>query len=61
MGGIIKNEILNSIEICVSTFDNLNKTLPYEYVINDVSIRVIKIIQSYTSIVNRVIWNKEWN
>lgn len=59
LGGIIKNEILNSIEICVSTFNNQNKTLPYEYVINDVSIRVIKIIQSYTSIVNRVIWNKQ--
>ena len=31
---------------------------PSEYSINDVSYRVIKVIQSYTAIVNRVIWNK---
>jgi UDP-N-acetylglucosamine 2-epimerase len=58
LGGISSKEILNSIEICVETFDDTNWTLPSEYNISDVSKRVIKLIQSYTSIVNRVIWNK---
>ena len=51
-------DILNSIEISINTFDALNLSLPSEYKVNDVSQRVIKVIQSYTSIVNRVIWNK---
>ena len=58
LGGIISKDILNSIETCIQTFDKNNWTLPIEYKINDVSQRVIKLIQSYTSIVNRVIWNK---
>ena len=58
LGGITARDILNSIEISINTFDALNLSLPSEYIVNDVSQRVIKVIQSYTSIVNRVIWNK---
>ena len=58
LGGITVRDILNSIEISINTFDALNLSLPSEYKVNDVSQRVIKVIQSYTSIVNRVIWNK---
>lgn len=58
LGGITSREILNSIEISIKTFDNNIWELPNEYKIKDVSLRVIKVIQSYTSIVNRVIWNK---
>jgi UDP-N-acetylglucosamine 2-epimerase len=58
LGGITSKDILNSIEICIQTFDENNWTLPNEYRVNDVSQRVIKLIQSYTGIVNRVIWNK---
>jgi UDP-N-acetylglucosamine 2-epimerase (non-hydrolysing) len=58
LGGITSKDILNSIETCNQTFDKKNWTLPIEYKVNDVSQRVIKLIQSYTSIVNRVIWNK---
>ena len=58
LGGISKNEILNAINICIQTYDITTLKLPSEYEIKDVSIRVIRLIQSYTSIVNKVIWNK---
>jgi ferric iron reductase protein FhuF len=32
--------------------------LPMEYTVKNTSDRVVRIIQSYTSIINRVIWNK---
>ena len=59
LGGITSRDILNSIEISIQTFDKSKWFLPNEYKINDVSHRVIRVIQSYTSIVNRVIWNKK--
>jgi len=58
LGGITKDEILNAIEICMQTYDPTTLTLPWEYKIKDVSNRIIRIIQSYTRIVDKVIWNK---
>ena len=58
LGGINENEILNSIELCLATFNKNEQQIPWEYNINDVSKRIVRIIQSYTSIVDRVIWNK---
>ena len=58
LGGITSSDIINSIDICIETFNIENITLPDEYLIKDVSNRVIRLIQSYTSIVNRTIWNK---
>ena len=37
---------------------NENSDLPWEYNVKNTSERVVKVIQSYTSIVNKVIWNK---
>ena len=59
LGGITANEVLNSIEICLSTNNFREFKIPPEYQINDVSKRVIRIIQSYTNIINNVIWNKK--
>jgi UDP-N-acetylglucosamine 2-epimerase len=56
IGGITRDKILNSIRVCMLT-TGINK-LPVEYQIDDVSNRVIRVIQSYTSIVNKTIWNK---
>lgn len=58
LGGITKGEILNAIEICMNTYDKQNLNLPVEYNIKDVSSRIIRVIQSYTSVVNKVTWNK---
>jgi UDP-N-acetylglucosamine 2-epimerase len=59
LGGISKEEILNAIHV-VTTMNSLGEKgeLPKEYDINNCSERIIKLIQSYTSIVNDVIWNK---
>lgn len=59
LGGISKDEILNAIHV-VKTMNALDNTaeLPKEYTINNCSERIIRLIQSYTSIVNSVIWNK---
>ncbi len=58
LGGIKSEEVLNAIDITLKTNNILNQRLPNEYLVDDVSIRVIRVIQSYTEIVNRVIWNK---
>jgi len=58
LGGISEKDILNSIETCLNTKTATSTEIPNEYKVTDVSKRVIRIIQSYTSIVNRVIWNK---
>lgn len=58
LGGIKKQQVLNAISVCLQTYNANNLTLPWEYEIKDVSSRVIRTIQSYTDIVNKVIWNK---
>ena len=57
VGGISTNQMLNSIHIAKG-LDDKDILLPFEYEITNTSDRVIKAIQSYTSIVNKVIWNK---
>lgn len=57
LGSISKDQILQSIEVVKGTQDSGDE-LPWEYNVENTSNRVIKAIQSYTSIVNRVTWNK---
>jgi len=58
LGGINTEQILNSIEI-VRDMTKYNTTdLPWEYNVINSSERVVKVIQSYTSIVNNMIWGK---
>jgi UDP-N-acetylglucosamine 2-epimerase (non-hydrolysing) len=58
LGGIKTDQILNAIEISRGLFDK-NIQLPKEYEVVNTSDRVVKAIQSYTSIVNKVIWDKQ--
>lgn len=59
LAGIKKDEILSSLEIATEMFKNENRNVePYDYLDNNVSDKVIKVIRSYTNIVNRVIWGK---
>lgn len=57
LGGIHTDQVLNAVEIARGLFD-ANIELPREYDVVNTSARVIKAIQSYTSIINKVIWNK---
>jgi UDP-N-acetylglucosamine 2-epimerase len=58
LGGIMKDEILNAIEIVKGTPLSASTTLPWEYEVINTSDRVVRVISSYLPIVNRVIWNK---
>lgn len=57
LGGITTDQVLNAIEISRGLFD-VNVELPKEYEVTNTSARVVKAIQSYTSIINKVIWDK---
>ncbi|WP_214853388.1 non-hydrolyzing UDP-N-acetylglucosamine 2-epimerase [Exiguobacterium sp. s166] len=60
ISGLEKNTIENSILISRLSANEYKKItpLPVDYEDENVSIKVVKIIQSYTSIVNREIWKK---
>ena len=57
LGGITADQIIQSIELVKGTQNNIRQT-PWEYEVTNTSDRVLKVIQSYTSIINKVIWNK---
>jgi UDP-N-acetylglucosamine 2-epimerase len=60
LGGISTDDIVQAIDISKEAMKN-NETflIPDEYRDKNVSAKVIKIIQSYTKIVNKEIWRKE--
>lgn len=60
IGGIKSDEVIQSVYSAVEMFGAMDNTniLPVDYQDTNVSIKVVKIIQSYTKIVNRNIWNK---
>lgn len=58
LGGILKDEVLNAIEIVKATPITSSTVLPWEYEVSNTSDRVLRVISSYLPIVNRVIWNK---
>lgn len=58
LGGIVKDDVLNAIEMAVNTFVEGKINPVTNYRDTNVSEKVIKIIQSYTSIVNQRTWRK---
>jgi len=60
VGGINGDEIIQSINLAKSSFSTKEmNTIPSDYNDRNVSIKVVKIIQSYTKIINKVIWFKK--
>lgn len=59
LGGISEESMLNSIEIARGLYHHQNIELPFEYRVKNTSSRVIRVLQSYIPIVNKVIWDKE--
>ncbi|WP_214724085.1 MULTISPECIES: UDP-N-acetylglucosamine 2-epimerase (non-hydrolyzing) [unclassified Exiguobacterium] len=59
ISGLNKETIENSINIASNSvkYEEITKS-PVDYQDENVSIKVVKIIQSYTSIINREIWRK---
>ena len=60
LGGIDTETILQSIELAVSIRENGDAfELNADYCQKNVSLKVVKILQSYTDIVNRTVWLKK--
>jgi len=60
MTGLQSNLILNSIDVVTSQFkenNNVIQTIP-DYLTENVSKKVVRIILSYTDYINRVVWSK---
>lgn len=60
IGGITKKDVLQAVELAAAMKRNNEKTvLADDYQDTNVSAKVVKIIQSYTSIVNKTVWGKK--
>ncbi|MEG0496299.1 MAG: UDP-N-acetylglucosamine 2-epimerase (non-hydrolyzing) [Eubacterium sp.] len=59
IGGITGNEVEQAVELAVGMYENKEETVMAEdYTDMNVSVKVVKVIQSYTGIVNRTTWYK---
>ncbi|WP_161978991.1 non-hydrolyzing UDP-N-acetylglucosamine 2-epimerase [Streptococcus sp. S784/96/1] len=60
LSGIDENGLLQAVDVAVSMNENKDLGLPVpDYVDENVSDKVVKIIQSYTNIVNKMVWRKD--
>ena len=60
LSGIDTKGLLQSVELAVQlTQDGLHGTPVPDYTDENVSTKVVKIIQSYTGVVNKMVWRKE--
>lgn len=58
LAGISNNEVEQAVELAVEMNENGDYGIPVAYYTEDVSTKVVKIIQSYTGIVNKMVWRK---
>jgi UDP-N-acetylglucosamine 2-epimerase (non-hydrolysing) len=59
IGGITEKDIVQAVELSRAMWDNKEQTsFAPDYEDGNVSVKVAKIIQSYSKIVDEVIWGK---
>ncbi|MBR4470705.1 MAG: UDP-N-acetylglucosamine 2-epimerase (non-hydrolyzing) [Erysipelotrichaceae bacterium] len=59
LSGITKKEVLQSVDTAISMNENKDYGIPVpDYTDTNVSDKVVKLIQSYTGIINRMVWRK---
>ncbi len=59
IGGITTKEVLQAVDLAVTLHKNGDDAVDVPaYTDNNVSTKVVKIIQSYTGIINRMVWRK---
>ena len=59
LAGITTEQVLQAVDIAVAMNANGDLGIPVpDYIDENVSIKVVKIIQSYTGIVDRMVWRK---
>ena len=60
LAGITENEVLQAVDMAVRMVEENDLGKPCEYYLDEnVSIKVVRLIQSYTSIVNKMVWRKK--
>jgi len=60
LAGITTQQVLQAVDTAVAMNENGDFGLPVrDYVDENVSAKVVKIIQSYTGVVNKMVWRKE--
>lgn len=60
LAGIDTKALLQAVDLAVEMLENHDDGLPVpNYIDTNVSVKVVKIIQSYTGIVNKMVWRKE--
>lgn len=59
LAGISENQIISAIDTAVKMNQNGDFGLPVkDYIDENVSVKTVKIIQSYTEVVNKIVWRK---
>ncbi|MFT4104641.1 MAG: UDP-N-acetylglucosamine 2-epimerase (non-hydrolyzing) [Lacrimispora sp.] len=59
LAGITKEQVLQAVNMAVEMGNNMDcGSDVFNYVDENVSVKVVKIIQSYTGIVNKLVWRK---
>jgi len=59
IGGITEKDIVQAVELSRAMWENKEKTvIANDYVDDNVSVKVVKIIQSYAKIVDKFVWGK---
>lgn len=62
IAGINEHDLLQAVDTAVEMVKNGDNGIPVpDYIEENVSTKVVKIIQSYTGIVNKMVWRKESN
>ena len=60
LAGITENEVLQAVDMAVRMVEENDLGKPCEYYLDEnVSIKVVRLIQSYTSVVNKMVWRKK--
>ncbi|MDO4567046.1 MAG: UDP-N-acetylglucosamine 2-epimerase (non-hydrolyzing) [Oscillospiraceae bacterium] len=60
IGGIKREDVLSALELSVSMYEAGEPAAPVpDYVDENVSVKVVKLIESYTKLINLRVWNKD--
>lgn len=58
LAGIDEKSLLQAVDTAISLNENGDHGIPVPVYVEDVSTKVVKIIQSYTGVVNKMVWRK---
>ena len=58
LAGISEGGVEQAVELAVAMNENGDYGIPVPYYVEDVSNKVVKLIQSYTGVVNKMVWRK---